>query len=343
MMKKNIFKDLLRSYLNGTYSNEDKVKLADMIRFFTDNQLRKILWNVWNEYEPTEQLSDKRSKEILSSILTSEPKVSTIILPKRKRLWFRIASAAVLLIILAGLGNYILNRDTPPQENTIVLKVMHTPMDEPVSYVRNIMLPDGSQIVLQANSTVELAPGFGAERREIRLVGEAFFDIKYNAGKPFIIYSGELKTTVLGTSFNIKAWPDDDRIRVTVTRGKVRVENTKQVLANLSLNEEIEYDKTKLAGKKFIVDEQGTKDAVDWTKQEMEFNGMSIKDIAVVLSKRYNVDIEIRGSKLTNTLIVASFRGTESLESILDILCVINSATNYVIEDNKVTIYQIEQ
>ncbi|GAB6007863.1 FecR family protein [Dysgonomonas reticulitermitis] len=343
MMKKYIFKDLLRSYLHGTYSNEDKAKLADMTRFFTDNQLRKILWNVWNEYEPAEHLSDKRSKEILSSILISGSKVSTITQPKRKRLWFRVASVAVLLIILAGLGNYMLNRDIPPQENTIVLKVMHTPMDEPVSYVRNIMLPDGSQIVLQANSTVELASGFGAERREIRLVGEAFFDIKYNTGKPFIIYSGELKTTVLGTSFNIKAWPDDDRIRVTVTRGKVRVENTKQVLANLSLNEEIEYNKTKLAGKKLIVDEQGTKDVVDWTKQEMEFNGMSIKDIAVVLSKRYNVDIEIRGSKLTNTLIVASFRGTESLESVLDILCVINSATNYIIEGNKVTIYQIEQ
>src|SRR5690606_5004009 len=68
------------------------------------------------------------------------------------------------------------------------------------------------------------------ETREVHLEGEGFFDIKHDPTRPFVVTSGNLTTTVLGTAFNIRALPNDDRIVVTVIRGKVQVKDGERVL-----------------------------------------------------------------------------------------------------------------
>lgn len=337
-MTKDLLKNLLSRYINGECSDEEKEMLSQIIKNMDNIELQESLNEAWIEYQPNEFLSEEKSKQILSTVLHTRP--ITHRKPKRthKKILVVITSIAATFALLFGSGYYLLQSS---REETIILKTESVAMNESVPYVRNIILPDSSKIVLQANSTIELLPSFNHEKREIRLNGEAFFDIKHDIKKPFIIYSGELKTTVLGTAFNITAWPGDDQIRVTVTRGKVRVEDTDHILANLSLNEEIEYNKSNLTGSKYKEKEvAATEKVTEWTRQDMEFNEMSFKDISAVISKRYNVDIEIRGNKLASTLVVASFSGTESLESVLKTICSINDATTYSIESNKVTIFQ---
>ncbi|WP_321332287.1 FecR domain-containing protein [uncultured Bacteroides sp.] len=338
-METNMLESLLMRYIKGECNSEERETLARMVKSQNDSELKRQLEAVWLKYDSLEHLSDERSQEILSTILVKKSRI------RRNRRWMRhdffirIGSIAAVLLLLLGIGYYI--KQAVPEES-IIITSQPVSLSENTSYVRSVVLPDGSLVVLQANSTIELLPSFDKGKREVRLSGEAYFDIKRNAKRPFVIYSGELKTTVLGTAFNIAAWPNEDQIRVAVTRGKVRIENTetKNILADLSRNEEIEYDKSKSISEKHT-EVAATQKIIDWTKQDMEFNGMSLKDIAVILSKRYGADIEIHGNKLANALIVASFVGTESLENVLNVLCPISSSS-YSMESGKVVIDQSE-
>jgi ferric-dicitrate binding protein FerR (iron transport regulator) len=337
-MNSDTFKLLLTKYFNGECSEEELKMLAESVKKSDNDKLSKLLESVWMEYNSSEVLSGKESKKILSNIINSENIEKKSRYWSLRRKWFiRSGIAAALALICFGIGSFIKNS---VKEESIIITAKPVNLSENVSYVRHVILPDSSMIVLQANSTIEILSDFKGKTREIRLTGEAYFDIKKDVKRPFIIYSSELKTTVLGTAFNISAWPDKDQIQVTVTRGKVRVENTqtKRIIADLTPSEKIEYRKTKIPEIKHI-DTVEVKRTVEWIKQDMEFKEMSLKDIAVILSKRYNVDIEIQGTKLANTLVVASFVGTESLKDILEILCSINSSS-YTLEDDKVTIYQ---
>ncbi|WP_321480846.1 FecR domain-containing protein [uncultured Bacteroides sp.] len=197
-------------------------------------------------------------------------------------------------------------------------------------------MPDGSTIVLHAGSTIDYPTEFTGKTREISLVGEAYFDIKHDPHKPFIIHTGKVKTTVLGTAFNIKAWPNRKNIIVSVTRGKVRVENEKKVLAVLTINQEIKYNLQSATIKQHEVNAE--KIVNDWTKQDLNFDACTLESIAQMLSKRFGKDIIITSPNLAKTQIVSSFSGTESLHNILDILCTINANTEFIEKDNKVII-----
>ena len=86
-----------------------------------------------------------------------------------------------------------------------------------------ITLSDGSKVWLNAESTVTFAEQFDGETREISLEGEAFFDVVRNPNQPFIVKTDDLTTRVLGTSFNVSAYPGEKNIQVTVATGKVEV------------------------------------------------------------------------------------------------------------------------
>ena len=338
-MTEKILKNLLSRYINGECSDDEKKILSRMINGMDNKYLQESLYKVWIEYQSDELLSEEKSKLILSSILSEKQKIDSSHNRMKNKYLIAAVSITASLFLFIGSGYYFLQSS---RVETITLKTQSVPLNKSVPYVRNITLPDSSKVVLQANSTIELSSSFNHDKREIRLYGEAYFDIKHDIEKQFIIYSGELKTTVLGTAFNIAAWPGEDQIRVTVTRGKVQVEDVEQhVVANLSLNEELEYNKANSTSLQHE-EPSATEKITEWTRQDMEFDEMSLKDISAVISKRYNIDIDIRGNKLASTMIVASFSGTESLEQVLKTICSISYSTAYSIEANNVTIFQTE-
>src|SRR5690606_2859673 len=107
---------------------------------------------------------------------------------------------------------------SPHRENKMVINSVNS------NEHRLLHLPDGSTVIVGVGSKLNYPSSFDSLRtREVYLEGQAYFDIRHNPQKPFIIHTGKVATTVLGTSFNIKAWPEDQDITVTVTRGKVRV------------------------------------------------------------------------------------------------------------------------
>lgn len=199
------------------------------------------------------------------------------------------------------------------------------------NFDRYLTLPDGSTVVLHSGSRLVVPEHFNGPSREVTLLGEAYFDIRSDSLKPFVINTGQLKTTVLGTAFNISAYPERPEITVSVTRGKVKVEEGTKVLAVLTPDQQIVYNTKNAAARQEAVNAAAR---ASWTTNEMVFENATFENIANTLSKRYEVNIQFSDDALKQCPVRVSFAGTESLEEVLDVICGVRNAT-YQIENGR--------
>ena len=322
---------LLRRRLDGSLT---PAELDELTRFIdTEPHLtEKLLGELMAESVATGIYADEKSdpvqmRKTLENVLAVDRPGKN---PEKRRfigIRYTRWAAAAMFILMSGIGIvWLKERQKTPAEVAAALPGTTVPVD----YVRTFLLPDSSLVVLQAGSTLSYSDDFGQESREVELIGEAFFDIRQvMAGDhkmPFVIYSGDLKTTVLGTSFNIKAYPGQPDIIVSVVKGKVRIENKSEVLAILTEDQQISYfpglpDKieTRIEAEK----------AIEWTRADLEFRGETFEEIAQVLERRFNVSIAFRNESLKNCITIATFSGTETLENILEALCTIRGTGYY--------------
>lgn len=335
---------LMQRYFSRKITDEEKEELALMLNSMQEKRLlQEEFMLLWNESASDEEpkLSENAKQQILSSIFAANHRNAA--LPKKRlhRIYMRVATVAASLLFLISLGAVFSYFSGEKRSSSVfIAKTIPVASTTPTSYTRNVILPDGSTVVLKAGSTLEYPPIFSGTTREVSLQGEAYFDIAPDKAKPFIIHTDEVKTTVLGTAFNIKAWPDQHKVTVSVTRGKVKVENKERILAVLTINEEVQYDLADATNvKKAAVDGDIV---TDWTKQDMVFQNMTFSEIAKALSKRYGVNIEIRSKELAGTEMVSSFSGTESLDVVLTILCGIYPDTHFSINNKDVVISSLK-
>ncbi len=186
---------------------------------------------------------------------------------------------------------------------------------------RDLTLPDGSRIWLNENSKITYSAVF--EKRQITLEGEAFFEVEKLAEKPFEIVSGNATTTVLGTSFNVRAYPQEDKIEVTVERGKVKLalSKTPEKLVILEKGESgIVLKKEEKVEKE--VQEIINSDA--WKTEKLEFNDTPLKDVIESLERYFNAAIEVSVPSILN----CHYNGNFGKKALPEILAVITTTLN---------------
>lgn len=245
------------------------------------------------------------------------------------RKWITRAAAVLTGFCLLAGGYYLIN------PNKSASNQMLSAMPASAKENQFITLSDGSKVVLRHGSKLNYPTSFAGNKREVELIGEAYFDIHHDNKKPFIIHTGAIKTTVLGTAFDISAYPSQKKVVVTVTRGRVRVDNDHKSSVILTPNEQVVYDNQTTTGEKNTVE---AAKALTWASSDMVFDGVPFKSIAASLGKRYLVDIQFKNPALENCPITASFNGTEPLKDILEILCTARGTTYKFENQQKVTI-----
>jgi ferric-dicitrate binding protein FerR (iron transport regulator) len=204
-----------------------------------------------------------------------------------------------------------------------------------LDHSRYVTLPDGSKVVLHAGSHLEYPAAFSGTVREVTLSGEAYFDIQQDRSRGFVINTGSVRTTVLGTAFNIKAYPGSHQIVVSVTKGKVKVEDGPKMLAVLTPDQQIVYN---IKEATMAQRQVNALDQISWTREDMVFESVPFETIAASISKRYHVNITFSNEALKQCLVRASFSGTESLEEVLTVLCTVRNATFTIEDDQHITI-----
>lgn len=245
---------------------------------------------------------------------------------KRKRLWRNIAAASILIIaVAAAIGYFYSGNEAAPGKNgpTSAVYIAKGASDVESRYLR---LPDSSVVILHAGSSIELYDSsFSGETREVALTGTAYFDVQHLDNKPFIIHSGKIKITVLGTAFSVNS--TGDSVAVTVTRGKVRVEDdSHKISTTLTADQQTVYRPKMKALKTEVVK---SVEKVDWIRTGLAFDDETLGSIIQKLETRFNGHIMTGTEDIKSCRISAAipFDGTESLDDILALICPAIGAT----------------
>jgi ferric-dicitrate binding protein FerR (iron transport regulator) len=220
---------------------------------------------------------------------------------------------------------------------------------------KSFQLPDGSKVMLNAGSTLTMAQDFNTNSREVTLEGEAFFDVSHNPGKPFIIHTTTMNVKVLGTIFNVKAYPADKTAETSLLKGSVEVtlKNDAKKKIILRPNEKIvlpnplaeKPTETKAPNPKPKVQSDYTiarltyidsaVKEVSWTENRLAFTENSFEEIAPVLERWYNVSITFEDNAVKQFRYTATF-DQKNIIQVLDALQMTraNETFDYTVEQN---------
>ena len=259
--------------------------------------------------------------------------IEAMLYPRRSYVWLK-AAAAVLVVVSAGLLLQHINSAKAPQIAYEVIKV-------PNGIKKAITLPDSSIIYLNSGSSLTIPSDFGDKKREISFTGEAFFIIKHNARKPFTLHAGKLLIADIGTSFNVKAYPEDKQISVAVETGSVAVKKnisaTKlSVLANAMIpNQQLIYNKvsdTHTLGK------ISSANIAAWHNNQLRFDNASFTEMAAQLERWYNVSVKLNGPEMQDRRYTINF-DNEPVDHVLDVLTKLSGTTYQIINHHTIVIH----
>jgi transmembrane sensor len=182
-----------------------------------------------------------------------------------------------------------------------------------------VTLPDGSLIQLNRYSSVKYPEKFGKTERDVYFWGEAFFDIAADKTKPFVIEVGEARVKVVGTSFNVKANPESDRIEVVVNSGKVLfyTESGNSIKENqvvLDPGDKGVYIKSTHTISKFRNENMNF---LSWKTGILTFRETRLPEVLFALNQKFGANFVIRDNELKQLRLTARF-DNESLDSVLD-------------------------
>lgn len=301
-MDQDALKDLINKYLEGRASSAERARL---FQYYEEQQehssWQEALMGVQQDVE--KHLYNKILQEIEQR--DQARKISFL------KVW-KIAASVALLLGLAGWA--LLFRQHPARQELVRMLTKAAPADK----IDSIRLADGTRVFLNRGSRITYPEQFGKARREITLNGEAFLEVAPQKA-PFMIHAGNTTTRVLGTSFNVKAYETDERIRVSVLTGKVSVtigSDRRNGAVILSPGEEAVYSNQEHNIRKAAAD---VSLALSWREGKIKFRNTSFSEAIAELNSIYNTRITYQ-DKLRNCVLFADFDHNAPLEKVLDIL-----------------------
>lgn len=317
-MDKPYFIELLRKYLDGDATKEEEQFLISYYNLFENEPDVVELLSA----EKREGLKKEMIGAIWDTISKEEPQQKKIISITRRRVL--VAAASVLLVLLTGslflVHTSAIRKQTGPIANAVAGEQMAAEQKEN----HLIVLPDGSTVTLSFGSKLDYPSSFeGLAKREVYLTGQAFFDIRHNATRSFVVHTGKLATTVLGTAFNIKAYPGEVDITITVKRGAVKVSDQHKTFGIIRPDQQIIYNKQQGNS----VQKDVTADNyLDWKQQDLLFDNLTVEEASRLLEERFNVKISISDPSIRSRRFTTTFPRSESLEEALKSICEFNEA-----------------
>lgn len=221
-------------------------------------------------------------------------------------------AAAVMLLFLIGFGWY---RYTGKEGGNNTGGPVLASFESPFGQRKTISLPDGSTVILNANSRLSYKQDFNQHNRELELVGDAFFRVAENAELPFVVRTRQVSTTALGTEFYVRSQPaGKDRIGIDLLKGKVKVAAPGKELVLLP-GEKAISESTILRKENFE-----TAQLQQWLKGEIVFEQTPVLAAIQQLEDWYNVTISIQKQGLENKAVSGRYRNAP-LHDILHVIC----------------------
>lgn len=327
-------RDLVIKYINRSCTKEELSCFLDMVKQNPESfpELDASVREQW-EKEPLETIDDDAyaiyRQEALRLIRKSRKgrKFS-----KRQVPFGRAAAVAASLAVLISGGYFIISDMIGNRVEKQLATYEHIVAAS--GQIREITLPDGTEVTLNVASSLKYNARYGKESREVWLDGEAFFDVESNEECPFSIHSGMLDVNVTGTSFNVCAYNDNPMTTVTVKSGKVGVVyGDDDIRMNLRADEEIVINTDDSSVSRNAVNAM---DALKWMRGSLIFRQNTLPEVIRILRRHYSCDIELRDS--TSSVRISGTHDNKSIESVLESIC-FSAGLHYRVKDGGYVIY----
>lgn len=245
--------------------------------------------------------------------------------------WFYYAAAVVALLVIVSITSYY--QGGRQVERSFADIVVEAPLGSKTKMV----LPDGTEVWLNAGSRMVYSQGFGMTDRKLVFEGEGFFEVKKNKELPFAIHTRELDVTVLGTKFNFRNYPEDATAVVDLLEGKVALDNHVQQMQTryLAPAEKMVLDKS--TGEMEIITAE-VETAKAWTHDVLLFDEELLPDIATKLERYYDVKIKLANPALETARFYGRFNRQK--QSIYDVLNILSSTGRiaYTVEGDTIVL-----
>jgi transmembrane sensor len=340
---------LVARSLNDEASSQEEEELFALLR--EDHSLHQqfeLLKRIWSEKENRDE-DVENARDYIRKIIERaeiEPIVEQIRSRRRKRFVF--AVAASVLLVAFSIWLYINKSASQDQNDENILIAKNG------SRTRSI-LPDGTTVWLNAGSRLIIESDFSGAR-EVRLEGEAFFDVVKKSVQPFIVHTGGVDIRVLGTAFNVKAYPEDPSVETTLLRGRIQVydrDDSVKAPIELKPNEKLVLPKkpptTELpatndekspaisARSRFTIThidstkKENERIETAWVYSRFEFRGDRFEDLAHKMQRWYNVKIIFTDEKVKQL----QFDGSFEKETVEEAMAALKTANLFTYQINK--------
>ncbi|MFZ1807515.1 MAG: FecR domain-containing protein [Cyclobacteriaceae bacterium] len=304
---------LIAKHLSGETTNVEEEALQKWIALSAANEqiyskLKRIYEVSGKLYGPAkdDSINIDVEKEWNHFENKVESKGKTIQLEPQRTgpIWLRIA-AVVLLVIVSGIVvNYFIGKSGEQFYQT-------------AENTEEIILPDGSAVFLNRNSTLTVRNSYNAKSREVELLGEAFFEVTPDAQRPFIIEVDNAEVRVLGTSFNVRNLDRDKEVDVVVETGVVQLKSKNiEKSIELTAGQRGTFNKKE---KQLLSIENTDANFLSWKTKTMVFNNANLKSVVETLQATYGIEIIISTDVSVECEVTVTFEN-QPLEAVLKVL-----------------------
>lgn len=348
-------KEKLEKWLNSSENNRNLYnKIIDAENFKSRNKFHIAIDtdHAWNRV--SKGLVDKRGKRILLSAFTYAAAILFPILIGISVYWFLNEKSVQIIqpiakiepgakhavLIMANGKNVNLIEETKKSlveddgtiiknKNDVLSYAGPTPIRTNKTLINTLIVPrggeyslvlsDSTRVFVNSKSKLEFPVRFIGDKREVTLEGEAYFEVSKDKSRPFIVTIKGIHVEVLGTSFNIKAYPDDDLSFTTLVEGKVKLNG-----ANRSTNEcFLEPDQQAVynpSTTRMVIQKVDAKQVVMWTKGRITFTNQTLDEIMKSLSRWYDFNYRYEDDALKMIKFKGGLNKYESINPIIDII-----------------------
>lgn len=307
-------KSLIETFQNDIKSNDYQWLIK------TRQQLRHVFhWDLFNKQSAKIRLEDRLQN----------------IKPQKRQgvfqtVWFR--AAVVLIAVISGAFLHSLFSEKLQNK-------LYTEISVPAGQMTQIKLPDGSKVLLNSGSVFRYPTEFGNSSREVSIDGEAFMEIAKDRQKPFLVTTSKFSVEVLGTTFNITAYSDENHSDVTLIEGSVKITTDNNNHARkITPGQSASIVDGNLTG----IDEVNTQFFTSWKDGKIMFRKETLEGIAKKLERWYNVEIRFADEDLKKFVFSGTLLKFKPIEQVFKSLILLNKDVDFVSEnriDQKDIIY----
>jgi ferric-dicitrate binding protein FerR (iron transport regulator) len=341
-------KDLLKKYCSNSCTEEE---LAYVLEWFKKSagtsEGKLLLLNIWDELPEENGILQTDFDHLLGRIhheinLTQSKKLlqisdQNLIKYKRRKNFINVLSraAAILMLPVLGFGLYMSVKYQSARFGQASVNQTYNEVLSSVDAITKVSLPDGTIVWLNHSSTLKYPAVFQGDLRTVELTGEGYFEVAHNPKIPFIIKAGEIEVIARGTTFNIMAYPDEDKIEISLINGHVELQRTTSDGKQVPL---LKMKPTDLAIFQKFNNEISTRTICDdryfsWKEGKLVFNKEPIGEVVKKLSRWFNCDIRVKDPELLDLTYTGTFVN-ETLPQVMELLALV-SPVRYSISDRK--------